>query len=264
MKHLSTQYFNGNQLKEVAAPTENTDAANKAYVDAAVSSAGDNDYVVEISIDANGETFTCDKSISNIYAAYIAGKNVSAKMDLGSIVNVSKWEIVFPLSTAVYIDNFHYIHFANYGYAFGSGTGVFAIEGQDSTGTDVWQFRSLFDEDDKNKLDTVDRNAEQNVQADWSESDTDSDSYIQHKPTIPTSLSQLTNDSITTPTQANQAATKAYVDAAVASAGGGGGGGMGGSFTILDDNNGNISLIFTPSVLTLTDDNNGNISLTIV
>lgn len=66
-----------------------------------------------------------------------------------------------------------------------------------------------------------------------------------------------------TPTENTDAANKAYVDAAVA-AGGGGGGGMGGSFTILDDNNGNISLIFTPSVLTLTDDNNGNISLTIV
>lgn len=40
MKHLSTQYFNGNQLKEVGTPTENTDAANKAYVDAAVAGGG--------------------------------------------------------------------------------------------------------------------------------------------------------------------------------------------------------------------------------
>lgn len=40
MRHLSTQYFNGNQLKEVAAPTAGTDAANKTYVDQAVASAG--------------------------------------------------------------------------------------------------------------------------------------------------------------------------------------------------------------------------------
>lgn len=40
MRHLSTQYFNGNQLKEVAAPTAGTDAANKAYVDQAVANAG--------------------------------------------------------------------------------------------------------------------------------------------------------------------------------------------------------------------------------
>lgn len=33
MRHLSTQYFNGNQLKEVAAPTEASDAATKSYVD---------------------------------------------------------------------------------------------------------------------------------------------------------------------------------------------------------------------------------------
>ena len=40
MRHLSTQYFGGNQLKEVASPTSGTDAANKAYVDAAVAGCG--------------------------------------------------------------------------------------------------------------------------------------------------------------------------------------------------------------------------------
>ncbi len=64
---------------------------------------------------------------------------------------------------------------------------------------------------------------------------------------------------VATPTVATDAANKAYVDAAVAVAGGGSGGG--GSLTILDDNNGNISLVFTPSTVTIQDDNNGNISL---
>ena len=68
---------------------------------------------------------------------------------------------------------------------------------------------------------------------------------------------------VATPTENTDAANKAYVDAAVASSGGGSGG-LGGSFTIIDDNNGNISLVFTSSVLTLADDNNGNISLTLV
>ena len=40
MRHLTTQYFGNNQLKEVASPTASTDAANKAYVDAAVSGGG--------------------------------------------------------------------------------------------------------------------------------------------------------------------------------------------------------------------------------
>ena len=34
MKHLNPQYFNNNQLKEVADPTQNSDAATKGYVDA--------------------------------------------------------------------------------------------------------------------------------------------------------------------------------------------------------------------------------------
>ena len=40
MRHISTEYFSGLQLKEVGTPTENTDAANKAYVDAAVAGGG--------------------------------------------------------------------------------------------------------------------------------------------------------------------------------------------------------------------------------
>lgn len=65
---------------------------------------------------------------------------------------------------------------------------------------------------------------------------------------------------VATPTAPTDAANKAYVDAAVANAGGGGGGG-GGSFSVNDDELGNITLIFTAAVMTLTDDNAGNISL---
>lgn len=48
---------------------------------------------------------------------------------------------------------------------------------------------------DKNKLNGIAAGAEVNVQADWNETDTSSDAYIQHKPTIPSTTSQLTNDS---------------------------------------------------------------------
>jgi len=40
MRHLNDQYFGGNLLKEVGTPVEGTDAANKAYVDAAASGGG--------------------------------------------------------------------------------------------------------------------------------------------------------------------------------------------------------------------------------
>lgn len=47
---------------------------------------------------------------------------------------------------------------------------------------------------DKTKLDGVAAGAEANVQANWNESDTSSDAFIQNKPTIPTAVSDLTKD----------------------------------------------------------------------
>ena len=48
---------------------------------------------------------------------------------------------------------------------------------------------------DKTKLDGIATGAEVNVQANWNETDTTSDAYIQNKPTIPDELSDLTDDS---------------------------------------------------------------------
>jgi hypothetical protein len=48
---------------------------------------------------------------------------------------------------------------------------------------------------DKTKLDGIATGAEANVQANWSESSSSSDAYIQNKPTIPSKVSDLTNDS---------------------------------------------------------------------
>ena len=48
---------------------------------------------------------------------------------------------------------------------------------------------------EKDKLAGIATGAEVNVQADWNESDTTSDAYIQNKPTVPTKTSELTNDS---------------------------------------------------------------------
>ena len=55
----------------------------------------------------------------------------------------------------------------------------------------------LMSSTDKAKLNGISAGAEVNVQADWNESDTNSDSYIQNKPTIPivpTNVSAFTND----------------------------------------------------------------------
>lgn len=65
---------------------------------------------------------------------------------------------------------------------------------------------------------------------------------------------------IASPSANTDAANKYYVDQAIANAGIGGGGG-GGNFSVDDDDQGNISLIFSASTLEVTDDNNGNIGL---
>ena len=52
-----------------------------------------------------------------------------------------------------------------------------------------------FTTQEKNKLNGIASGAEVNVQSNWGETDTSSDSFIQNKPTIPTATSQLSNDS---------------------------------------------------------------------
>ena len=49
---------------------------------------------------------------------------------------------------------------------------------------------------DLTKLSGIESGAQVNVQANWNESDSASDTYIQNKPTVPTKVSDLTNDSI--------------------------------------------------------------------
>lgn len=53
---------------------------------------------------------------------------------------------------------------------------------------------------EKTKLNGIESGAEVNVQANWNEADSSSDAYIQNKPTIPTTLSELTDDLGSSPT----------------------------------------------------------------
>ncbi len=82
------------------------------------------------------------------------------------------------------------------------------------------QASGLMSAGDKVKLDGIEANAEVNVQADWNEATVDSDAYIKNKPTIPTNVSQLTNDSnYATNSQVNTAITANntnYVDVELA------------------------------------------------
>ena len=53
----------------------------------------------------------------------------------------------------------------------------------------------LMSSGDKTKLNGIATGAEVNVQANWNETSSSSDAYIKNKPTIPSAVSQLTNDS---------------------------------------------------------------------
>lgn len=52
-----------------------------------------------------------------------------------------------------------------------------------------------YSNDDKNKLSGIESGAKVNVQSDWNTVDVNNDSYIKNKPTVPTSTSQLINNS---------------------------------------------------------------------
>ena len=67
------------------------------------------------------------------------------------------------------------------------GTEVWTLEGNVDTiyGNATQSVGGLMSSGDKTKLDGINANAEVNVQSDWTETDTDADSFILNKPTIP-------------------------------------------------------------------------------
>lgn len=82
-------------------------------------------------------------------------------------------------------------------------------QNMDITSEDItnWNNKSDFSGNYDDLSNKPDLSVYQNVQANWNETDTSSDAYIQNKPTIPSSTSDLTNDSDFT--------TKTYVDGLV-------------------------------------------------
>lgn len=52
-----------------------------------------------------------------------------------------------------------------------------------------------YSNEDKAKLKSLAEESQKNVQTDWDEADTSSDAYLKNKPTIPTTLAELTEDS---------------------------------------------------------------------
>ena len=75
------------------------------------------------------------------------------------------------------------------------GSGV--LSATDTTYSDATTSASgLMSASDKTKLNGIATGAEVNIQANWNETDTDSDAYIQNKPSIPAAQIQSTNSSL--------------------------------------------------------------------
>lgn len=69
---------------------------------------------------------------------------------------------------------------------------------------------------EKEKLENIEENAGANVQADWNETNVNSDSYIKNKPNIPEGVEVDTAMSDTSTNAVQNKVIKAYVDGAVA------------------------------------------------
>lgn len=124
---------------------------------------GPNDFVCTFTADISGEqvSISCDKTVSEIKAAFLNGSNIIGKLPLYD----STAYIVFDLVKVVVQEDNVVAFVSNFG-----GISI-SIIGTVSDNTDVWHYEetSLF-----------------NVQADWDEDDTSDPAHILNKPTLGT------------------------------------------------------------------------------
>lgn len=150
-------------------------------------------FICIFTADVQGETISCDKSISEIKDAFNAGKHVIGIGDFANVFHIQDFHLITEL-TGVSSINQMALTFSSTTDLLFAGLCVMYIKGGiNENDEDEWEIGYLFDADDKEKLESVEWNAEPNVQSDWNETDTDSDAYILNKPTIPDAVSG-TND----------------------------------------------------------------------
>lgn len=108
-KHIDTS---GTQVKNLAAPTDDTDAATKKYVDDAVAQAGGSGgggaYKVNVTIDEDTGYYVADKTYAEILAAYNAGSMPYMVLGSGTVSDICALQHVdngAMLFGYTYIDN---------------------------------------------------------------------------------------------------------------------------------------------------------------
>lgn len=220
-----TEHYNadGLKLENVADPDSDDDAVNKGYADTRYVDAAGDTMSGNLDMGANKVTSSATPSSGNDLTnkTYVdandalqvtkSGDTMSGDLNMGSnkITNITDPSANQEAATKKYVDDTITTSFASGSPPPGNEIGTAAIEddavtyaklqnvaannvliGNDNgAGVDAQELTAT----EARTLLNVADGAEQNVQSDWNEADTNSDVFIQNKPTIPTNNNQLTN-----------------------------------------------------------------------
>ena len=208
------------RLENLADPDSDDDAVNKGYADNRyVDVAGDTmtgnldmgaNKVTSSATPSSGNDLT-NKTYTDDTFVDVAGDTMSGELNMGSnkITNLGTPTDELDAATKDYVDDTITTSFATGTPPPGNTIGTAAIEDdaityaklQNVAGNNVLlgndngagvDAQELTAAEARTLLNVAD-GAEENVQSDWNEADTNSDAFIQNKPTIPTNNNQLTN-----------------------------------------------------------------------
>ena len=208
------------RLENLADPDSDDDAVNKGYADNRyVDVAGDTmtgnldmgaNKVTSSATPSSGNDLT-NKTYTDATFVDVVGDTMSGELNMGSnkITNLGTPTDELDAATKDYVDDTITTSFATGTPPPGNTIGTAVIEndavtyaklqnvagnnvllGNDNgTGVDAQELTAA----EARTLLNVADGAEENVQSDWNEADTNNDAFIQNKPTIPTNNNQLTN-----------------------------------------------------------------------
>ena len=183
-RHLNDEYFSGNKLKEVGAPVDGTDAANKDYVDGALSDISalpaSTKYGASLSLIINNSTFVVtaqlkDQDGNNLGAAQTIDLPLESVVVNGSYDNNTK-KVILTLQ------NGNTVEFSVADLVAGLQSEITAQNPLSADLVTDGTTNKVFTATEKSKLAGIEAGAEVNVQSDWSQSDTSADDFIKNKP----------------------------------------------------------------------------------
>ena len=169
----------GLKLENIADPDSNDDAVNKGYADNRYVDVAGDTMSGELNMGSNKITNLADPTVD----ADVANKNYVDDTITTALATGSPPPGVQLATAQIEDDAITYAKLQNV-----AGNNVL-IGNDNGAGVDAQELTAA----EARTLLNVEDGAEENVQSDWNEADTNSDAFIQNKPTIPTNNNQLTN-----------------------------------------------------------------------